>query len=143
AFAVVALVVILLRKGGTTILEADEDDADAEAEAVARAVAAGQAAVHDRTIVDPREAIVACFAAMEGALTGVGGDVRPRAADTPEEVLLRGIEGSSLPETPARDLLRLFHEARFSSHPMGDPDREAADRALDEILGALNVRSGR
>ena len=138
--AVVILLAILLRRQDVLLEDADEDD-EAEAEAVDVAMAAGQAAVRDQTILDTRQAIVACFAAMERALAGVGGEVAPRAADTPEEVLRRGISGARLPQAPARTLLELFREARFSVHPMDQADRESADRALGVLRESLAAGS--
>jgi hypothetical protein len=133
--ALAALIIVLMRR--TQVTDAEVEEEPTPAEAVAKAVAAGRAAVLDRAITDPREAIVACFAAMEGALAGLGGDIAPKAADTPSEVLSRGVRGASIPERPAGTLLRLFREARFSEHPMGEPDRAAADEALTEILASL------
>jgi hypothetical protein len=138
--ALVGLAVILLRKGQVIEMDEDEEDEEERAERVARAMHAGQEAVRDRTILDPREAIVACFAAMESALAGVGGSVAPRLADTPTEVLERGITGARLPAGPSETLLGLFREARFSPHPMREQDREGADRALAELLDALGTR---
>jgi hypothetical protein len=134
--ALAALVIVLLRR--TQVVELGDEDEVAQAEAVARAVAAGRAAVQDRAIRDPRQAIVACFAAMEHALTGLGGDIAPRDADTPSEVLSRGLAGASIPEQPAAELLRLFRVARFSTHPVGEADRASADRALTAILASLD-----
>ena len=127
------LVVALLRKRGET----EPDDEGEELDTVAEAMDAGQEAVRDPKILDPREAIVACFAAMERALSGFGRDVTPQDADTPEEVLRRGITGCQIPEPPARTLLELFREARFSTHPMGQDDRENADHALAEMRASL------
>jgi hypothetical protein len=135
--ALAALVIVLLRR--TQVVESGREEEEvAPAEAVARAVAAGRAAVQDRAIRDPRQAIVACFAAMEDALTGLGGDIAPRDADTPSEVLSRGVAGASIPEQPAAELLRLFRVARFSTHSVGEADRTSADRALTAILASLD-----
>lgn len=139
--ALVALAVVLLRRD--EVVELAEGERPRPAETVARAVAAGQAAMRGAGVVDARQAIVACFAAMEDALAGLGGDTAPRAADTPEEVLRRGLAGATLPERPARELLELFHEARFSRHPMSEPHRRAADQALTAILAALAVDPAR
>jgi len=134
--ALAALVIVLLRR--TQVVELGSEDEVAPAEAVARAVAAGRAAVQDRAIRDPRQAIVACFAAMEDALAGLGGAIAPRDADTPSEVLSRGVAGASIPAQPAAELLRLFRVARFSTHPVGEADRASADRALTAILASLD-----
>lgn len=140
--ALIALGIVVLRRVQVVEVEAEDEDEDEESEAVTRAVVAGQAAVQDRAITDPREAIVACFAAMERALAGVGPAAAPKEADTPQEVLRRGAEASELPEEPAAQLLDLFQEARFSTHPMRQDDREAADRALTAILTSLGARHG-
>lgn len=126
----------LLIRRDTDVLEGDEED---EEEAMTRAVQAGREAVADRAITDPREAIVACFAAMESALAHRGGSFSPRAADTPWEVLNRGIDAASLPVDAASTLLRLFREARYSTHPMDDQDRTAADAALGDLLHGLGT----
>jgi hypothetical protein len=145
ALAVITLALLgyaLVRR--PTVLDPDGDELDEPVDdpvAIARAVEAGRTAMADRAITDPREAVIACFAAMERTLSGMGGEVRPRDADTPEEVLRRGIQGASLPEAPSRVLLSLFHRARFSTHPMYPEDREAADRALGALLAALGQGS--
>ncbi|HEX4246638.1 MAG TPA: DUF4129 domain-containing protein [Pseudonocardia sp.] len=139
--ALAALIIVLLRR--TVTVELEDEAEETPAEAVAKAVAAGQAAVQDRAITDPREAIVACFAAMERALAGLGGDIAPREADTPGEVLTRGVRGAKIPEGPAHALLELFREARFSEHPMHESDRDSADRALTEILASLSTGAER
>lgn len=133
------LIVVLVRRRTEWLEEEPEEDED---EAMAEAMRAAREAVLDRTITDPRSAIVACFAAMEGALAERGGAVTPQDSDTPSEVLHRGIERASLPETPAFTLLRLFREARFSTHPMTDRDRGDADDSLGQLLGSLGSPVG-
>ena len=133
--ALVALAVVLLRRD--EVIEPAKGERLEPAETVVRAMTAGQAAMRGAGAVDARHAIVACFAAMEDALAGLGADTAPRPADTPEEVLRRGLAGTSLPERPARELLELFHEARFSRHPMRESHRRTADQALTAILAAL------
>jgi hypothetical protein len=103
-------------------------------EAVAELVRVGKAAVSDRGITDPREAVIACFDSMERALSGLSEEVRPRDADTAREVLRRAIDVAHLPARPAEVLLGLFHRAQFSSHPMVQDDRAAAEAVLDELL---------
>jgi hypothetical protein len=136
-----AIIFVLVRRN--QLLEEDDDEPDDEDEAMARAVQAAREAVLDRTITDPREAIVACFAAMEAALADRGGAVAPMEADTPSEVLRRGIEQASLPATAATTLLRLFREARYSTHPMRERDRADADVALGVLLRTLGVPAGK
>ena len=108
-------------------------------EAVAELVRIGKAAVGDRTISDPREAVIACFESMERALGTMSEEVRPRDADTPQEVLHRAIDVAGLAPRPARELLALFHRAQFSSHPMVNGDRAEAETVLDELLDSCGV----
>lgn len=140
-FTLGMLVVVLMRRR-TEFLE-EEDEEEDEDESMAKAMRAARAAVLDQTITDPRSAIVACFAAMEDALSDRGGAVSPRESDTPTEVLHRGIERASLPEDPAFTLLRLFRVARFSTHPITDQDRGDADDSLRELLRALGSPASR
>ena len=96
---------------------------------LADAVAAGSAALG--ATAGAREAIIACYAAMEGSLATAGSP--RRAADTPEELLNRA-EGDGTIRTPAaRRLTALFREARFSPHRLADAQRRAAMAALDDI----------
>jgi len=132
------LIYVLVRRNDVVLEDEAEED---EEEAMARAVRAGREAVADRSITDPREAIVACFAAMEAALADRGGAVTPLDADTPWEVLRRGIDAASLPAGAASSLLRLFREARYSTHPMAEEDRADADAALGELLRGLRTAS--
>jgi hypothetical protein len=136
--ALVALFLVLSRR--PPVVQLAESEELTATEVIAQAVAAARTVVQDRAITDPRQAIVACFAAMEEALAKMGGYVAPRAADTPAEVLQRGIARAALPEPPSGALLELFREARFSPHSMTAADREAADRALTAILTGLHHR---
>ena len=132
------LIYVLVRRNDVVLDDEAEED---EEEAMVRAVRAGREAVADRSITAPRQAIVACFAAMEAALADRGGAVTPLDADTPWEVLRRGIDAASLPVGAASTLLRLFREARYSTHPMSEGDRSDADAALGELLRGLGTSS--
>ena len=103
---------------------------------LADAVAAGTAALG--ATAGAREAIIACYAAMEASLATAGSP--RRAADTPEELLDRA-EGDGIVRTPAaRRLTALFREARFSPHQLADAQRQAALAALGEIADDLAGR---
>lgn len=137
AVATLAVAFLRMRSAGHT-----SGDGASEAdglEAVAELVRVGKAAVSDRTISDPREAVIACFDSMERALGAMSEEARPRDADTPQEVLHRAIDVASLPQRPAQKLLALFHRAQFSSHPMDDDDRTAAEAVLDELLDSCGL----
>lgn len=110
--------------------------------AVPLAVAAerGLAEVTNRDLA-PREAIIACYAAMERALASAP-DSAPQASDTPTEVLARAVGTRTLSPTAASHLVALFTEARFSSHVMTEQHRQSAEQALRAVLAELHVPAG-
>ncbi len=114
--------------------EIGEETADSED--LREAVESGRSAL--RTLDDARAAIIACYVAMErnladrGAARGVAG--------TPDELLARATSGNIVHGTAPERLTVLFYEARFSSHPMDQTQRRAAEQALDELAAALGPR---
>jgi len=84
---------------------------------------------------EPREAIIACYAAMERGFAAAGS--APDPADTPAEVLARaagaGIVRSGSPET----LTGLFRRARYSAEPMTSADSGVAATALAQMRADL------
>ena len=115
----------------------DFDPLAPEAEQLAEAIAAGTEALEYQG--DAREAVIACYAAMEQAVSADGGG--RRATDTPEEFLRRVTAAQLIPESPARRLTELFREARFSRHPIAEEQRDAAREALRTIAEHLRVRA--
>jgi Domain of unknown function (DUF4129) len=107
-------------------------------ESLARAAEVGLAEVGDLSR-EPRKAIIACYAAMEGELSRVPGAV-PEDFDTASEVLDRAVAHHALGPGSATQLVDLFDEARFSSHVMTEAHRDAAVRVLQRVLTEL--RSG-
>ena len=97
------------------------------------AVESGRSAL--RTVDDARAAIIACYVAMETSLAERG--TARAVADTPDELLARATESGLVRGTAAARLTALFYEARFSSHPLGRRQRDAAEQALDELAAAL------
>jgi uncharacterized membrane protein YedE/YeeE len=85
---------------------------------------------------EPREAIIACYAAMEDALANSPGAV-PQVSDTPSEVLARAVDHDAIHAGTATELVDLFAEARFSPHVMNEGHREVAVRALQLVLAEL------
>ncbi len=84
----------------------------------------------------PREAIIACYAAMEQALAGAP-TAAPRASDTPSEVLARAVATRALSARNAAPLVDVFTEARYSTHVMTEQHRQTAERALRSVLDEL------
>ncbi|MFI2380270.1 DUF4129 domain-containing protein [Streptomyces sp. NPDC018964] len=138
--AVAVAVVRRLRRRGLTVpprpglagTPAEDDDA----RLLLSAVRSGRRALADTG--DARAAVIACYAAMEDALVASG--VQRRASDSPSDLLTRAA-GAGLAPTPAAPrLTALFHEARYSSHPMDASHHRAAADALREIASLLQDR---
>lgn len=108
-----------------------------ELDQLAEAVAAGAEALEYEG--DAREAVIACYSAMEMAVAAGGGS--RKATDTPEEFLRRVTAAKLIPDDPARRLTELFREARFSRHRIGEDKRDAAREALREISEHLRIRA--
>jgi len=107
-------------------------------EQLREAVESGRSAL--RTVDDARAAIIACYLAMETTLAERG--TARGAAGTPGELLTRATEAGLVRVTAAGQLTALFYEARFSSHPLGHQQRDAAERALDELAADLAETEG-
>ncbi|QUR66703.1 DUF4129 domain-containing protein [Mycobacterium spongiae] len=121
-----------------------DDLADPEArptrpESLARAAEVGLAEMADLDR-DPRQAIIACYAAMERELANVPG-VAPQDFDTPSEVLARAVQHRALQADNAIQLVNLFTEARFSRHVMNEGHRTVAVRTLRLVLDELSAGS--
>lgn len=85
---------------------------------------------------EPRQAIIACYVAMEHAFSASPGTV-PQDCDTPSEVLSRAVQHHALHTDSATQLVELFAEARFSPHVMNESHREVAVRMLEVVLAEL------
>jgi Domain of unknown function (DUF4129) len=110
---------------GALIVEDSED--------LREAVESGRAAL--RTVDDARAAIIACYLAMEQSLAERG--TARGIADTPDELLARARDRGVVRGSAAARLTALFYEARFSSHALDHRQRDAAERALDELAASL------
>ena len=115
---------------------ADESEETEDSKDLREAVESGRTAM--RTLDDARAAIIACYAAMERSLADRGAD--RGVAGTPDELLARATSGNIVHGTAPARLTALFYEARFSSHPMDQAQRRAAEQALDELAAALAAR---
>ncbi|MFJ2780635.1 MULTISPECIES: DUF4129 domain-containing protein [unclassified Kitasatospora] len=102
---------------------------------LAEAVATGRRALRGG---DARAAVIACYAAMEGSLAASG--VARHASDSPTELLERAVADDRVDPVQARALTALFHEARYSTHPMDDSQVRRARTALDTIADRLADR---
>ena len=107
---------------------------DVDTDELLDVVESGRAALAE--LDDARAAIIACYLAMERSLADRGA-VRD-AADTPDELLARAVAAGVVRGAAAQQLTALFYEARFSSHPLGAGQRDAANAALDELAVELH-----
>jgi hypothetical protein len=128
------------RRRLTTAWAADGEPPEAPAhagpaESFARAAEVGLAEIGDLTR-EPREAIIACYAAMERELSHVPG-AAPRDCDTAAEVLARAVDRHTLRADSATQLVELFEEARFSPHVMNEGHRDTAVAVLRLVLADL------
>jgi hypothetical protein len=144
AVVVVWTVVVLRRAGAWRRVqqlpqaqqeEPRDDEGDApDAAVLGSAVRAGEAAL--TTAADPRMAIIACYEAMEAVLTEHGS--ARNESDTPTEFLDRAVGAGLIRSNAAGTLTDLFREARFSRHPLGERDREAAIGALARLRAEVD-----
>jgi hypothetical protein len=134
---VIAVIVLTWRwlAQQTPVHELDEDELIAEDSADLReAVESGRTAL--RTFDDAKAAIIACYLAMEQSMAERG--AARTLADTPDELLARATQTGIINGTAPARLTALFYEARFSSHPMDQSQRAAAEQALTELAQALD-----
>jgi hypothetical protein len=123
--------------GPGDFLAADREDRQVP-EDLREAVGSGWTAL--RTVHDARAAIIACYVAMETSLAERG--TARKAADTPGELLARATTSGLVRGSASARLTALFYEARFSSHPLGRAQRDAAEEALEELAAALADPAG-
>jgi hypothetical protein len=107
----------------------------AAAASLVRAAESGLAEIEDPDH-EPRQAIIACYAAMERELRRHPGAV-PQDFDTPTEVLARAVEHHALHVDTASELVNLFEEARFSPHVMTETHRSRALDVLQLVLADM------
>ncbi|MGH3495178.1 MAG: DUF4129 domain-containing protein, partial [Sciscionella sp.] len=84
----------------------------------------------------PRASIIACYAALERALSR-SAETAPQDSDTATEVLGRAAGSGWVRRSCADRLLALFAEARFSVHQMSEEQRRDAELALEQMLEDL------
>ncbi|MCV7408270.1 hypothetical protein AWC05_04440 [Mycobacterium florentinum] len=139
---VVATLIMSRRRyrAATPHILVDHDDAEyvppsRPSESLVRAAELGLAEMADRSR-EPREAIIACYAAMERELANVPG-AAPQDFDTPTEVLARAVERHALHIDNAVQLVNLFEEARFSPHVMNEGHRDVAVEVLRLVLAEI------
>ncbi len=125
--------IVARRRRRTVVYPEAEPDADAQRAGLRDAVESGTSAL--RSFDDAQAGIIACYLSMEESLARAG-TVRD-AADTPDELLAKAADGGLVRGAAAARLTRLFYEARFSSHRLGEEQRAAAREALRDLAEDL------
>ncbi len=135
--------VLLVASGGllvvarsTTARRNARSDARANAATVVRTAIEGSLADLGAD-PDPRRAVIAAYARMEGAFAAVG--VRRGAAEAPREYLIHALAALDVPAAPVTRLTDLFERAKFSRERIGPETRDEAMRALAQLHDELEV----
>jgi hypothetical protein len=89
----------------------------------------------------PRNAITACWMRLEEIVDRAG--IRRDAADTSTDLVRKVLANTAADPDATEELAELFREARFSSHPMGEPERSAAVEALRRVHAGIAGDHGR
>lgn len=79
----------------------------------------------------PRDLVLRCWLALEEAAAASGAARRP--SDSPTEFTGKVLRSTAADATSVDTLLRLYHLARFSSHPIIDDDVRAARTAVIKL----------
>jgi hypothetical protein len=106
------------------LAEALESDADAQLDAVEQG--------------GPRDGIVACWLRLEQIVASLG--MPPRPSETAAELAARLLTTLDVDPRPVAALARLYGEARFSEHQMGEDARTAARSALQLLHADLRAQ---
>jgi hypothetical protein len=86
----------------------------------------------------PRDGIVACWLRLEESVAACG--VAPRPSETSTELVTRVLRSLDVDPRAVAALARLYREARFSDHALGEGAREQARAALRSLGGDLARR---
>lgn len=87
---------------------------------------------------DPRQAVIAAWVRLEGALARAG--TPRRQAEAPFEYITRALTRLEISPAGVRRLASLFEWARFSPHTVDDAMRDEAIAALGSVREELRLR---
>jgi hypothetical protein len=128
-------IVFLLKRSGRGDWEESERTFGGPRTSAAVAV---DVAIHDLEAGrDVRSTILACFQRF-CALLGSRG-ITEQEALTPRELEALAVHRLKVSSKDSRILTGVFEEARYSTHPLGEPDRQRALESLGEIRAALEA----
>lgn len=84
---------------------------------------------------EPRNGIVRCWLLLQDSIAAAG--LPPGPAETSTEFTVRVLHALDLDPRAIERLARLYREARFSRHPLGEDARAQAAAALDALHADL------
>ncbi len=90
---------------------------------------------------DARRAVIAAYARLERALAAAG--VQRKRQETAAEYVPRVLAGLEVDGGAVHSLTELFTTAKFSNHPVGEPEKLAAVSALERIRDDLRAAAVR
>lgn len=79
----------------------------------------------------PRDMVVRCWLALEEAAAASGAARKP--SDSPTEFTGSVLRATQVDREPVDNLLRIYHRARFSTHPVTDDDVRTARDAVVKL----------
>jgi hypothetical protein len=129
--------VVVIALGGAVMatrrLQAQASSTGAGTDALVSAIDAALADLDGEG--DPRAVIIAAYARLLDGFASAG--VGRQNAETPFEHLRRGLAELEVRPAPAERLTALFVEARFSTHPLGELERDEAIAAFRAVRDDL------
>lgn len=139
--ALVATILIVVRWLGRQRLEGMERREAAEEEELVALLEATSDEVRYQALSegDPRNAVVACWVALEDAVHRSG--LRPDRSETAAELTHRVLGRWDVDPTAITVLSDAYREARFSRHPVSEEQRTLAVDALERIHLDLRRRA--
>ncbi len=98
-----------------------------------------ESSLDDLSVGSPDNAIIRCWVGLQTAAATAG--IEPRPSETAAELTLRLLDDLPVDREAVGRLAALYREARFSSHPLSETDRDAARDALATIRDGLGSRA--
>jgi hypothetical protein len=133
--AAVLAIVLLLRRSRRAEWATEDDTSGGPR--VSAAVAVNKTIQDLEAGRDVRSAILACFQRFCELLGSRG--ITEQGALTPRELEALAVHRLRVSSKDSQILTGVFEEARYSTHPLGEPDRQRALESLGEIRAALEA----
>ena len=141
AVLTILLAIIVLGSGGALFWMFSSQrirEEDADRIPFPEAMSAGRTDLE--SIIDPREAVIACYAQMRRAAVSAG--TKLDDSDTPVETLGRLLRRHRVSKSSSTRLTELFQKARFSPHQIDESMRREALEALEAVRAEMMDTAG-